>query len=73
MSIQLENFGYLVTSTAKQNRQQLTMSIDDAHALLNEIIALQKNLISAQQIAINALEKANQPVSGNMQVDSGKF
>lgn len=73
MSIQIENFGYLVSSTAKQNRQHVTISIDDAQALLNDIIALQQQLISAQQTAIKALEKANEPVSGSMQVDSGRF
>lgn len=71
--ISIENFGYLVSSTSQQNRQQLTMSTKDAQALLNDIVVLQNKIIHAQEIAINALQQANAPVSGNMEVDSGKF
>ena len=71
--INIENFGYLVTSSSQQNRPQITLNTNDAQALLNDIISLQQQLISAQQVAIKALERANQPVSGDMQVDSGKF
>jgi hypothetical protein len=71
--INIENFGYLVTSSSQQNRHQITMSTSDAQALLNDIISLQQQLISAQQTTINTLERANAPVSGSMEVDSGKF
>lgn len=71
--INIENFGYLVTSSSQQNRPQITLNTKDAQALLNDIISLQQQLISAQQVAIKALERANEPVSGDMQVDSGKF
>ena len=71
--ISIENFGYLVSSTSQQNRQQLTMSTKDAQALLNDIVALQNKIIHAQEITINALQQANAPVSGSMEVDSGKF
>ena len=71
--INIENFSYLVSSASQQNRQQLTMSTKDAQALLNDIVALQHKIIQAQEVAINALQKANEPVSGRMEVDSGKF
>ena len=71
--ISIENFGYLVTSTSQQNRQHITMSVKDAQTLLTDIVSLQQKLIAAQQSAIRALESAQQPVSGRMEVDSGKF
>jgi hypothetical protein len=71
--ISIEKFGYLINSTVRQNRQQVTISTEEAQQLLMDIVVLQNRVIEAQQTAISALEKATQPVSGSMQVDSGKF
>lgn len=71
--INIENFGYLVSSASQQNRQQVTMNLKDAQSLLNDIVALQNKIISVQEIAITALQNNKQTVSGDLEVDSGKF
>jgi hypothetical protein len=49
------------------------MNTADAHLLLNDIIALQKQLIEAQTTLITALKAAQEPVGQSIEADAGRF
>ena len=71
--IQIERFSHLVSSNSAQKRPVITMNTDDAHLLLNDIIALQKQLIEAQNTATTALKAAQEPISSSIEADAGRF
>ncbi len=71
--IQIERFSHLVSSSSAQKRPVITINTDEAHLLLNDIIALQKQLIEAQNTAITALKAAQEPVGASIEADAGRF
>ena len=71
--IQIERFSYLLSSNSAQKRPVITMNTADAHLLLNDIIALQKQLIEAQTTLITALKAAQEPVGQSIEADAGRF
>ena len=71
--IQIEKFSHLVSSNSVQKRPVITMNTADAHLLLNDIIALQKQLIEAQTTLITALKAAQEPVGASIEADAGRF
>ena len=71
--IHIEKFSHLVSSSSAQKRPVITINTDDAHLLLNDIIALQKQLIEAQTTAITALKAAQEPTSQSIEADAGRF
>ena len=71
--IQIEKFSYLVSSSSQQKRPQITMTTDEAHLLLNDILQLQSKLIEAQTAAITAFKAAQEPVGNNIEADAGRF
>ena len=71
--IQIEKFSHLVSSSSAQKRPVITINTEDAHLLLNDIIALQKQLIEAQTTLITALKTAQEPTSQSIEADAGRF
>ena len=71
--IQIEKFSHLVSSSSGQKRPVMTINTEDAHLLLNDIIALQKQLIEAQTTLITALKAAQEPTSQSIEADAGRF
>ena len=71
--IQIEKFSYLVSSSSQQGRQQVIMPLHDAELLLNDIVALQSQVITAQQLAVTTLQTLQTPASGNVDADGGRF
>jgi len=71
--IAIEKFGHLVSSSSQQGKQQVSMNVADAQALLNDIISLQNKLIESQSIAVQALQQANTPLPSSIEADAGRF
>tara|TARA_B110000305_G_C19249685_1_gene544105 strand:+ start:300 stop:518 length:219 start_codon:yes stop_codon:yes gene_type:complete len=71
--IALEKFSHLVSSTSQQNKQQIIMSVADGQALLNDILAMQNQLIQVQNVALRAIEEAKDPIPNSIEADAGRF
>jgi|TARA_B110000858_G_C17509114_1_gene339549 hypothetical protein len=71
--IAIEKFGHLVSSSSQQGKPQVSMSVADGQALINDILELQSTVIHLQAIAINALQQANDPIPSTVEADAGRF
>ena len=68
--IAIERFSNLVNSTRQSGRQQVSINVEDAHALLTDIIVLQDRVIQLQDIALKAVQE---PTPSSNEADGGKF
>lgn len=68
--IAIERFSNLVNSTRQSGRQQVSINVEDAHALLTDIIVLQDRVIQLQDIALKAVQE---PTPSSIEADGGKF
>ena len=71
MSIHINNFTHLVSSSSDMQKPQVSMNTSDAKQLLNDIVELQNKVIQLEDKLISTLEQNRTPTTEEL--DGGSF